>query len=76
MAQVTQRQIDYVRALQKDLHLPNRFLDSHCQERFSCPFAGIDRRQCSDLIDDLKRWTELPVEYQRAKGQVDLPGFG
>jgi hypothetical protein len=75
-AEVTPRQIDYVRALQKDLHLPSRMLDDHCTRRFGCPFAGVDRRRCSDLIDELKRWTELPVEMRVAMGERQLPGFG
>jgi hypothetical protein len=76
MAAPTEKQVAYVRALQKDMHLPKRMLGDHCARRFGCPFAGLDRRQCSDLIDELKRWTELPVEMRLAMGERRLPGFG
>ena len=69
-------QIEFVRELQQQLHLKNDALDVHCRRRFGRPFAGIDMRQCSALIDELKGWKAIPAELQRAMGQTDLPGFG
>jgi hypothetical protein len=71
----TQPQIDYVRGLQRQLHLPDHMLDSHCQTRFRCAFAALDRRQVSELIDEMKEWVAIPADLQRAMGQRDLPGL-
>jgi hypothetical protein len=72
----TEKQVAYLRALQRKLRLPNRLLDQHCEASFGAPFAGIDRAQASKLIDELAGWEERPAEMSRAMGQVDLPGFG
>lgn len=72
---VTQLQLDYVRDLQRRLRLPDHILDTHCASRFGVPFAGLDRRQASQLIDELKGWTAIPADLQRAMGQRDLPGM-
>lgn len=72
---VTTPQTEYVRALQRRLRLPDRMLDDWCVQRFGVPFAGIDRRQASALIDELKEWQALPAELMRAQGQLDLMGM-
>lgn len=72
----TQPQLDYVRNLQRRLHLTNALLDAHCVARFGAAFVALDRAQCSALIDEMKDWESLPVELQREAGQADLPGFG
>ncbi len=73
MSDPTTRQREYVRALQRQLHLPDRLLDQHCERTFRAPFRDLDRRQVSQLIDELKGWTALPAELRRAQGQLDLP---
>jgi hypothetical protein len=40
----TEAQTNYVRGIQKRLHLPDRMLDDHCMTRFRAPFAQLDRR--------------------------------
>lgn len=72
----TRKQCDYVRSLQRQHHLPNALLDSHCVQRFGKPYARLDRTQVASLIDEMIAWSDLPAELKRAKGQVDLPGFG
>lgn len=72
----TQPQVDYVRGLQRRLHLPDRMLDAHCVTRFGTPFAELDRGQVSLLIDELKDWVAIPADLQRVMGQRDLPGLG
>jgi hypothetical protein len=72
----TDAQISYVRGIQKRLHLPDTLLDKHCVTRFKAPFEQLDRGQVSELLNDMVAWQELPAEFQRAKGQQDLPGFG
>lgn len=71
----TQPQIDYVRGLQRHLHLPDHLLDTHCVQRVGVPFAQLSRAQASSLIDELKDWVAIPAELQRAMGQRDLPGM-
>ena len=68
-------QISYVRALQKKLHLPNALLDGHCVEKFRKPFAQLDRRETSLLLEEMISWEQLPVDLMRAKGQMDLFGM-
>lgn len=73
---VTEKQVDYIRSLQRQHHLPKALLDNHCITRFKRPFAQIDRAQASVLIDEMIGWADLPADLMRAKGQADLPGFG
>jgi hypothetical protein len=72
----TDRQIDYARAIQRKLHMPDRMLDHHCRGKFGKPFAGLDRAEMSRLIDQIAPWVEMPSEMLIAMGQQDLPGFG
>lgn len=69
---VTEKQTDYVRGMQRTLHLPDRMLDSHCVKRFGSPFSGLDRGQCSDLIDEMVGWLDVPAQLQREQGQMDM----
>lgn len=69
-------QIAYVRSLQKQLRLPNRLLDAHCQATYGAPFADLDKRAVSRLLDELIAWKAIPADLQREQGQQDLPGFG
>jgi len=71
----TEPQMNYVRGLQRQLHLPDHLLDTHCQTTYGQPFAALDRRQVSLLIDEMKHWTAIPADLQRALGQRDLPGL-
>jgi hypothetical protein len=71
----TEPQINYVRGMQRQLHLPDHMLDSHCQTRFGHRFGALDRRQVSLLIDEMKEWVAIPADLQRAMGQRDLPGL-
>lgn len=71
-AEPTTPQLDLVRLLQRRLHLSAPLLDTHCGARFGVPFARLDRRQVSSLIDEMKVWQALPAELQRAQGQLDL----
>lgn len=68
----TEPQTDYIAALVKGLHIPKRMLDDHCVREFGRPFAEIDRRQASWLIDQLLAWQENDAELRRAMGQLDL----
>ena len=72
----TAAQLEYVRALQYKLHLPDALLDNHCVSTFAKPFANLSKRECSQLLEQMVAWESLPAEFARAKGQVDLPGFG
>lgn len=72
---VTPAQTEYVRGMQKRLHLPDRMLDDHCVARFRVTFAALDRAQVSSLIDEMKGWAGIPAQLLREAGQRDLPGF-
>lgn len=65
-------QLDFVRDLRAQLRLPAPLLDRHCCDTFGRPFAKLDRRQVSKLIDELKTWKAVPAHLQRAAGQQDL----
>lgn len=69
----TQPQIDYVRGMQKKLHLSNTLLNNHCVARFKHPFNDLDRHQISALIDEMKQWTAIPGDLLREAGQQELP---
>lgn len=69
----TEKQTDYVRALQRRLRLPDRMLDDHCVKKHRKPFARLDRSEVSALIDELIAWESLPADMQRSMGQLDLP---
>lgn len=71
----TEKQIDFVRALQRQLHFPDTLLDRHCAEEFGRSFAGINKSQMSVLIDELLTWKTVPAHLQRLRGQQDLPGM-
>lgn len=71
---MTDPQLEFVRSLQKRLHLPNSLLDSHCIARFKKPFAEVDIRECSALLDEMKSWVAIPAELQREAGQLDMFG--
>lgn len=76
MNEPTRPQLDYVVALRTGLKLAPSLLDSHCEARFGKRLAGLDRRQVSELIDEMKGWTAIPLQLMREAGQADLPGFG
>lgn len=69
-------QLEYIDALAKGLHLPRRMLSDFCVREFGKPFAELDRRQASRLIDALKAWQENEREMRIAMGQAEMPGFG
>lgn len=69
---ITQPQADYIRGLQKRLHLSDRLLDAHCQSRFGSERSELDRRQASSLIDEMAGWQSVPAELQRQAGQMEL----
>ena len=71
-AMPTDPQRVYVRNMAKKLHLSSRLLDAHCQASFGRPFAQLDRRQCSALIDEMKDWSAIPAELMREAGQMDI----
>lgn len=70
----TPKQVDYIRGMQKQLHLSDRLLDGHCEQRFGVTFAKLQRPQCSALIDEMKTWGTIPAELLREAGQLDLFG--
>ena len=72
----TERQIAYVRGMQKQLRLADRLLDAHCQAALGSPFAQLTRYQMSTLIDQMKGWPAIPAELLREAGQLDLFGGG
>lgn len=77
---ITAPQREFVESLRKQLHLSQRLLDNHCQERFDCDAAELTKQDASVLIEEMKGWTTvtkgLPPVIQREAGQTDLPGFG
>ena len=72
----SEKQVDYIKALQRQLHLPDELLDQHCVLTFSKPFSALGRGQASMLIDELLTWKTVPAHLQRLRGQQDLPGMG
>lgn len=70
----TDRQVGFVRVLQRKLHLPDTLLDNHTIATYGAPFAAITVAQCSELIDTLLAWEQVPAELQRLTGQLDLFG--
>lgn len=76
MTMPTQAQVDYVRSLQKKLRLPNTLLDGHCIRKYDGPFASLDIRQVTLLLNEMIGWKAIPADLQREQGQRDLPGFG
>lgn len=72
MTQPTEAQIEYVRGLQKKLRITEAMLNSHCQRKYDSPFAALDIRQASTLIDEMIGWKAVPAELQREQGQMDL----
>jgi hypothetical protein len=76
MSEPTPDQLAYVAGLQKRLHLPDHVLDGHGRRQFRRPFAELSRREVSWLLDEMTEWEQLPAELMRAKGQINLPGFG
>lgn len=43
----------YVEDLQRKLRIPDPILDRICCDRFGTPFATIDRRSCSRLLNEM-----------------------
>jgi len=76
MSQPTAPQLDYVDGLKRKLKLSTELLDAHCVAKFGCRFREIDKRLCSELLEEMKPWSAIPVELKREAGQNDLPGFG
>ncbi len=68
----TEKQVAFVRALQRQHRLPDRMLDSHCEATFGAPFAALSRTQVSALIDEMVGWQAVPADLLRAQGQMDL----
>lgn len=73
--QPSEAQLNYIKALQRRLHLPDRMLSDHCVTRFGKTFDRLNRTQTSLLLDEMISWEQLPADMQRAKGQQDLPGM-
>lgn len=73
---ISAAQLDYARGIAKRLHLPERMLDDHCVRRFGRDLELLSITDGRQLIDEMLSWEQLPVEFARAKGQRDLPGFG
>lgn len=73
----TPKQLSYIRALQRQLHLPDRALDAWCREdRFGRTVAELERGQVSQLIDEMIGWDGvLPPVLVRRTGQQELPGL-
>lgn len=72
----TDKQIAYIRVLQKKLRLTDAMLDLHCRNRFHVPFAACSRERVSALIDQLSNWEAVPADLQRAFGQLDMFDLG
>jgi hypothetical protein len=76
----TERQLNFIAALQKRLHLSKTLLDNHVQRTYGYSFDALSRADASSLIDEMKGWTEIsdgvPDVIRREAGQTDLPGFG
>ena len=70
----TEPQLADIAALQTRLRIPDGILDRICADRFGRPFARIDKRQATALLDEVIAWKTLPAPYQRAMGQTDVPG--
>lgn len=70
----TDRQIAYVRGMQKRLRLSDRLLDAHCQEALGSPFARLTRYQMCSLIDEMTSWSAIPAELMREARQMELFG--
>lgn len=69
---MTAAQRDYIAVLAKKFSLPKRMLADHCVQRFGKQLDALTLREASLLLDELLAWKALPVELQRAKGQMDL----
>ena len=69
---VSEKQTNYVRGMQRKLRLPDRMLDAHCVKRFGKRFADLDRGECSNLIDEMAGWMDVPAQLQREQGQTDM----
>lgn len=76
MAAPTEKQLNYVESIRAKLSLPKRMVDDHCQTTFRRPFAALDRRQVSELLDAMIGWEADEAALRRAQGQTELPGFG
>lgn len=74
MNEPTYGQIEFVRSLQKRLHLSDRLLDGHCVRTYGVPFAALNRSQVSGLLDEMQAWKDIPAHLQRAMGQLDMFG--
>ena len=68
----SEKQTNYVRVLQKRLHLPDALLDTHCIGKYGAAFDGLDKSRVSDLIDEMLGWEAIPAGLQRERGQLDL----
>lgn len=68
----TPLQVDYVRSMQRKLHLSNSLFETHCESRFGSIFAQLSKQQCSGLIDEMKAWTSIPADLLREAGQQEL----
>lgn len=73
---ITEPQQDYVRALCKKLSLPERLLDDHTIKTFGKRWRQLTVSEGRQLLDEMIGWQRLPVEFERAKGQTTMPGFG
>lgn len=69
---MTKPQVDYVKALQAKVRMPDAVLDQHCQTRYGATFSGISRHQASSLIGEMAEWKTLPATLQKAMGQLDM----
>lgn len=70
----TDKQLEYVEAIRKRLHLTKSLLDGHCQKRFQGDLVELDRTQVSSLLEEMTRWETIPVALLVEAGQRELPG--
>lgn len=68
----TDKQIAYVRGMQRRLHLTNALLDNHCQQQWAAPFAELPKDLVSRLIDEMVQWDRIPAQLLREAGQTDM----
>jgi hypothetical protein len=59
MTAPSEQQISFARAIQRQLNIPNRMIDTHCEAQYGCSFKELDSNRMSKLIDELQRWKSI-----------------
>ena len=72
--EATERQVAYVRGMQKRLQLSDRLLDAWCERQFGVAFGALTIGDCRTLIDQMTNWASIPAELMRLTGQMDMFG--